>query len=195
MSRKARTAKTPHKRGPPPISSSRSRISYPQPIHLDNRTNLPGRRQYHHSQWVVFTATERAYQPRPFPIPAARLRGSRPLPSRSSSRSPSLRRRAPLPPSMDNRRRIADRNINILAGLVRSYVILTVSPRPRVSFLKLFAHRRLCANTSQSLPATRSSVFSSPTVWLPAPAEAHVNSSSALEHLPRYTNLPLLVQS
>jgi hypothetical protein len=51
------------------------------------------------------------------------------------------------------------------------------------------------ANNLQSSPATRSSASSSPPVWLPAPAEAQVDSSTALEHLPRYTNLPLLVQS
>jgi hypothetical protein len=80
------------------------------------RTNRPGHRQYNPSKWVVFTATERAYQPPPFPTRATLLRGSRPLPSRSSSRSRSSQRRAPLPPR-----------------LVRSFVTLTVSPRPRVS--------------------------------------------------------------
>jgi hypothetical protein len=52
-----------------------------------------------------------------------------------------------------------------------------------------------CANCAQSSPETRSSESSSPTVWLPAQAEALVDRSSALVHLPRYTNLPLLVQS
>lgn len=31
--------------------------------------------RYNHSKWVVFTATERAYQPPPSPTPATHLRG------------------------------------------------------------------------------------------------------------------------
>ena len=43
--------------------------------------------------WVVFTPTERAYQPQQSHTPELLLRGSRPPPSKSLTRSASLRRR------------------------------------------------------------------------------------------------------
>ena len=117
-----------------PISQTRSRTSnFFSPPLANPRTNRPGRRQYLHSKWVAFTATERAYQPPPSPTRATLLRGSRPLPSRSLSRSRSSRRRAPLPPSKIYAQGDIQRHTDCAAGLVRSFVTLTVSPRPRAS--------------------------------------------------------------
>jgi len=76
----------------------------------------PGRRPYTSSQWVVFTATERAYQPRPSPTRATRLRGSRPPQRPLLSKFPSSRKRGPRP-----------------VRLAKYFAIRTVSPRPRVS--------------------------------------------------------------
>lgn len=75
-------------------------------------------------RWVVFTARARAFQPPPSPTPALLPRGSRPPPSRSSTRSASWPRRVPLPPRS-----------------VLSCVTPTVSPRSRSSLVS-FSGRR-----------------------------------------------------
>lgn len=57
----------------------------------------------HQSKWVVFTPTEREFQPRLSPTAAAPPRGSRPPRTRSSTRSASWPRRAPpLPRSVSS---------------------------------------------------------------------------------------------
>lgn len=70
-------------------------------------TPAPSHRQppprNHQAKWVVFTPTEREFQPRLSPTAAAPPRGSRPPPTRSSTRSASWPRRVPpLPRSVSS---------------------------------------------------------------------------------------------
>jgi hypothetical protein len=74
----------------------RNLTSSPSQVQVSPPTS-PAHNLLDHPQWVDFTPTERAYRPRPSPTRAARLHGSKPLPSKSRTRSASSRRRVPLP--------------------------------------------------------------------------------------------------
>jgi hypothetical protein len=78
-------------------------------------TTFPSPFNQYFEQWVVFTAKERAFRPLPSHTPALLLRGSRLLPSKSSTKSASSPRRVQLHPRS-----------------VLSSETLTVSPRSRL---------------------------------------------------------------
>jgi len=82
------------------------------------------------SPWVVFTATERAYQPLPSHTLELLLRGWRPLPSKSSTKSASLQRRVLLrlrSASFSEIRMVSHKSRLLLVHITESMRYLTVA--------------------------------------------------------------------